>query len=271
MFTKLTKKTKNIIKIAIAIILVIAICSAIPSQIEQYYCSQMLEAIKENDMEKLQKALEKGNPNSILGIPWIEQYFIEWSRRTPLQEACRIGSFEMVKLLVESGADVNYYPVNSEASALSFAARSEWPESLDKVRYLVKNGAVAVHPNPVNYLLTGPSFPLGGVELLKELAAAGFEIDEDNLADACIWNHEEVIRFLVDECNFDASKPRFLCVYCRNPEGNAYETLEYFLERGANPYEKDERGKCAMDYLYEQSPEWAEKLKTLAKKYGYEE
>ena len=178
----------------------------------------------------------------------------------------------MVKLLVESGADVNYYPVNSDASALYFAARSEWPESLDKVRYLVKNGAVAVHPNPVNYLLVGPGFPLGGVELLKELAATGFEIDEDNLADACIWKHEEVIRFLVGECNFDASKPRFLCVYCRNSAGNySYETLEYFLERGANPYAKDEDGKCAMEYLREQSPEWAEKLRELAGKYGFEE
>ena len=272
MFTELTKKRKNILKIAIAIILAIAICFTIPVHIEQYYCSQMLKAIEKNDMEKLRSAMEKGNPNSVLGIQWLEQFFIEWSRRTPLQEACRIGTFEMVKLLVEGGADVNYYPVNSEASALYFAARSEWPGSLDKVRYLIKNGAVAVYPNPVDYLFGDTDFTSDGVELLRELAAVGYEIDDDHLREACIRKYDEIIRFFVEECGCDASNPEVLRAYCNNWEADySYETFEYFLERGANPYADVGNGKCAMDYLRKKSPEWAEKLEMLAKEYGFEE
>ena len=49
------------------------------------------------------------------------------------------------------------------------------------------------------------------------------------------------------------------------------QMLEALMKKGANPYAKADNGKCAMDYLREKSPEDAEKLIELAKKYGYEE
>lgn len=259
----------------VAIALIFLIYNSIPVHIEKYYCSQMLEAIEENDMEKLQSALEKGNPNSVLGIPWIEFFFVETSRNSPLQAACKAGNYEMAKLLIDSGADVKYRTWNMGFTPLCHVLNRDSPDKLKLAKLLIKNGdnvnAFRNHKRPVALLLSTPTFSADEMEILHELIAAGAEIFEEYLDDACYWKHEELIRYFVEEYGYDASDSRYLCTYCSGVEKYSYETLEYFLERGANPYIKDEKGKCAMDYLREESPEWAEKLETLAKKYGFEQ
>ena len=79
-----------------------------------------------------------------------------------------------------------------------------------------------------------------------------------------------MIRYFVEECGYDASDPYYLCGYCFGVEKYSYETLEYFLQRGTNPYTKSEDDKNAIEHLNEKSPEWAEKLIELAAKYGFE-
>ncbi len=231
----------------------------------------MLEAIKENDMEKLQKALEKGNPNSILGIPWIEQYFIEWYRVTPLQKACELGNFEMVKLLVENGADVNYYPPNAWANALFFAADCDSPEKFEMIRYLIKNGAVAEHPYPISQFLADWKSAPDEMEILRELVAVGARVDDGDFWRACYMQAEEAIRFFIEEIDLDYTDPYLIRCYCASMDNYSYETLEALMKKGANPYAKADNGKNAMDYLREKNPDQEEKLAELAKKYGYKE
>ena len=266
---------KKIMILLVAIALIFLIYNSIPVHIEKYYCSQMLEAIEENDMKKLQSALEKGNPNSVLGIPWLEFFMIEFSRKTPLQYACLNGNYDMVKLLIDSGADVDYSPLNTISSPLCYVLKSDSPDKLKLVRLLLKNGdyanAYSGHKSPVGILLMTTPFPPNGMEILRELVAAGAEMEESYLEWACSWKHEEAIRYLIEDCGYDASNPWYLCKYCFKVDGCSYETFEYFLARGANPYAKADNGKCAMDYLREKSSEDAEKLIELAKKYGYEE
>ena len=162
-----------------------------------------------------------------------------------------------------------YYEENYDPS------RGDSPDKMKLAKLLIKNGdnvnAFSNHKRPVALLLSTSTFSADEMEILHELIAAGAEMFEEYLDDACYWKHEELIRYFVEEYGYDASDSRYLCTYCSGVEKYSYETLEYFLERGANPYVNDKKGKCAMDYLREKSPEWAEKLKTLAKKYGYEE
>ena len=95
--------------------------------------------------------------------------------------------------------------------------------------------------------------------------------DEEYLRYACAKKHDEAIRYLIEEWEYDLTNPVYLCWYCLGIEECSYETFEYFLARGANPYAKADNGKCAMDYLREESSELADNLAELAKKYGYEE
>ena len=93
---------------------------------------------------------------------------------------------------------------------------------------------------------------------------------------ACSNKDEEMIKYLVDKCGYDVSDPGCIVTYCYGFGECSYETLEYFLERGANPYKKYciskfAGEKSALDCLQEKSPEWAEKLIELAASYGITE
>ena len=273
-----TVTMKRIFLIAMVVVLIFRIGNVISVGFEKYQCSRMLDAIESNDMEQLRNAAECGDPNSTLGISWLESLlFIESSRQTPLQAACEKGDFEMVKILVENGADVNYRPLNAHHPALNYAVDSDSEETLDIVRYLINNGVYAdpiKRPtrSPVFILLNDNKLPPNGMEILKELMKVVKDKQSElYLKSACSWKHEEAIRFLVEEYGFDASNPYYLCAYCYGVTEYSRETFEYFLKRGADPYAKDEYGKCAIDYLKESSaPEWAETVAEMAKEYGFE-
>ena len=239
-------------------------------------CNRMLNAIENNNITKLESILKFANPNTVPGLQ-IEKFFESRSRRTPLGKACEVGHFKMVELLIENGADVNYVPLNAYTSPLCFAVSSDSAENLKIVELLLENGADVNFDEyspwqPVRWLMHTHSLPPNGIDILKMMMEAGTNTENDSiLGDACYWKHEEAIRYLVEECGYDASESWFLRMYCTGVEKYSLETFEYFLDKGAHPYEKDEDGESAIGRLKEKSPEWAEKLIELAAKYGFEE
>lgn len=246
---------------------------------EKIQCNRMIEAIRNNDINKLEWILKFANPNSIPGVGVIDAISenITKDKQTPLGAACEVGNFEMVKLLVENGADVNYRPMKAFTSPLNVAVQSDSVENLKIVRYLIEKGADIHYPNYKNFqpaynVMYDFDLPPNGMEILKELLEAGADSENEMLLQvACYWKHEEAIRYLVEEWGYDASDPYYLCAYCYGVDKYSYDTFEYFLERGANPYEKDEDGEIAIERLKEKSPEWAEKLIKLAENYGITE
>ena len=246
---------------------------------EKYQCKQMLKAIEAGDMNKLKKAVRLGNPDSVLGIQRLDhlaEYFNK--RRTPLQLACEKGDLEMVRFLVENGANVDYIPMNTCLIPLEFAAKNENANNLEIVRYLLEKGAdVDNEENPGDTLIEAVFFDLSPshpnhMDIVRELMKATKDpTNKWYLQKACYRKHEEAIRFLVEEYGFDASDPFYLRAYCWGYTECSRETFKYFLERGADPYAKDEYGKCAIDYLKENPVhEKDETLAELAKEYGFE-
>ena len=245
--------------------------NAITVGFEKYQCFRMLDAIENNDMEKLESTLKYGNPNSIPGIPFLESLAQFPDRKTPLQLACSKGDFELVKFLVENGADVNYRTLNASFSPLWYATVES--NNPDIVRYLIKKGAnVNTLARYIERILRGFEFPSNGMEIIRELVNAGTDMSyKGYLYQACFMKREEAIRYFVEECGYDASDSYYLYGYCFGVEKYSLETFEYFLEKGANPYTKSVKDKSAIECLQEKSPEWAEKLIELAAKYGFEE
>ncbi len=241
--------------------------------------SIMIDAIRENDIEKLESILKFANPNTIPGavvIDAISQNIGE-DNQTPLGAACDVGNFQMVKLLVEDGADVNYVPKNAFTSPLNIAVQSDSVDNLKIVKFLIEKGADIHYPNykndqPAYNVMKERELPPNGMEILKELMGVGADPENELLLQvACLMKHEEAIRYLVEEWGYDASDPYYLCAYCYGGGEYSCETFEYFFARGANPYQKGKYDKSAIELLGENSPEWAEKLIELAAKHGITE
>ena len=172
-----------------------------------------------------------------------------YTLNTPLSFAVQsrsVDNFKIVKLLIENGADVNFCRGNQALPIIAAVPVSKalWPNAMEILEFLLESGA----------------------DYKKEVA----------LSAACSSKDEEMIRYLVEKRGYDASDPNCIVSYCYGFGEYSYETFEYLLERGANPYEKypinDYIGeKNAVQCLMEKSPEDAEKLIELAKKYGYKE
>lgn len=262
---------KKIFFLVAVIVLVFLAGNAITVGFEKYQCSRMLDAIENNDMQKLESALKYGDPNSITGIPLLEAFAQFPEKLTPLQLACSKGNFEMVKFLVENGADVNYRTLNASFPPLWHASvESNNPEI---VRYLIENGAnVNTLSRYIERILRDFEFPSNGMEIIRELVNAGTDMSyKGYLYQACFMKREAAIRYFVEECGYDASDSYYLCGYCYGVQKYSIETFEYFLDRGANPYAKSLSDKNAIEHLNEESPEWAEKLIELAAEYGITE
>ena len=273
------KKIFKLISIAIALFLVSNVLVFYYGRIQ---CNRMIDAIKNDDAKKLEWILHFSSPDcvneNLLKAVGSERY-----RCTPLGEACKIGDFEMVKLLVEDGADVNYVPPWTEASPLGLAAGSKSTDNLKIVKYLIENGADVEyfknnHVSPIDMAVSAKrNLRSNEKEILAVLLENGADFEKERaLEAACSAKNEEAIRYLVEEWEYDASDPKCIGSYCYGIGECSYETFEYFLERGANPYEKfyinDYIGeKSAIECLQKKSPELAEQLIDLAAKYGITE
>ena len=271
---------KKIFKVIKKLILLFLILNVLTVGYEKIQCNRMLNAIRNNDINKLESILEFADPDSVPGVGVIDVFFENRRSRTPLGAACEKGDLKMVRLLLEEGADVNYVPMNAYGSPLRFAVASDSAENLEIVRLLLSKGADVNYSEystwqPAINLLECHNLPPNGMEILKALMEAGARTEDDLILQrACYWKHEEAIRYLAEEWGYDLTDPYYLCAYCRGVKKYSYETFKYFLEKGANPYKKyynEYQGeKNAIDYLREDSPEWAEKLIKLAAEYGFE-
>lgn len=276
---KIIKKIFKAIFISIALVLVLGILY-ISYRYNQ--CNRMIDAIRENDITRLTRIVKFSDPNCV-NENLIKAIVNERYRFTPLGEACSAGNFEMVKLLVEDGADVNYVPFFTYSSPLACAAESDSTDNLKIVKYLIEKGAdvnyyMNRYSHPAQRALMGFEYCPNSEEIFKVLMEAGADPEKKLLLEtASKGKDERSIRYLVEEWGYDASDPAFLCAYCYGGGEYSYETFEYFLKHGANPYEEyfvneNTEVDCAIGYLKkEPAPEAAEKLIELAAKYGFKE
>ena len=126
---------------------------------------------------------------------------ITYSSVSALWLAAFVGNFEIVKLLVEHGAQVNHVTA-TKSTALRCAC---WHGNMDMVRYLVENGGdirVAKADNNTNLTVSVAQKHLNVVTFLVD--EAGFDINECNsrgrspLYIAARFGSLEVTQFLLD-------------------------------------------------------------------------
>lgn len=212
---------------------------------------KLFEYIDKNDLDNFKKLVEDGAD--------IEVYNDEWNKCTPLNHACREEKVEFVKYLIEKGANVN--SIGRMDMSCIFDALTTG--NLELVKILVNNGADINHKVQGESLL---SFALShGFEYVKFFRDLGLSVtDIDNegktpLGRAIDYNRStEIIKFLIDNGadvnrkesyeNLDDGDNEMTPLIASIRNGD-YNIANYLIEKGADISILDSYGKCAYDYL----------------------
>ncbi len=230
--------------------------------------SDLIIAIRESDIETVVEILDEYPSLSNES----RHAFSIWRPMdtTPLEEAVRFGDIEIVKLLVERGADVNkscslYYPLTSFQTA-----------DFDIIWYLINNGAdvtfngewshtkkliygILNYKNDSDFHLAKEEFDLivyilNECQKVREISSLEFISD--------IWilsareNNWLIIEYMLENQMIDINikvdswyKNATALIYA--VEKQNYLVIERLLDFGADITLKDADGKTALDYAIE--------------------
>ena len=241
-----------------------------------FYAQRVLQAVEKEDIQKLEELLKSplGNLNCKPNL-WITEILSEKNESTPLQAACKTGNPEIVRMLLENGADVNYThwdASRNQGSPLTNAAGSLSDERLQIIKLLIEYGA------NVNYedidgddalsCAVYASFERSDtIEIIEFLEEKGADIykkyagtENTLLHKACESNSFLVIQYLVEERGFDidavnADGETALIYFLRFASERDEDILLFLLSKGANLEVKNREGKTAYDYALERHPE----------------
>lgn len=137
------RKTKIIITcvlLAITIVILIGLyyCN------NHYYAQNLNDLIHNDDVEGVSKLLDSrtGNVNSRMFMLGILPILGESINPTPLHIACKEGSLDIVKILIDRGADVNAVEPMIKQMPLDFALKTINKSRIRIANTLLDNGAI---------------------------------------------------------------------------------------------------------------------------------
>jgi ankyrin repeat protein len=175
------------------------------------------------------------------------------SDRTPLFGAAKSGNLEVVKYLLEQGANVNAIDKNGEFP-LFYAAQSG---NLEVVEYLVKNRAHVKAKNNKDITPLFCAAKNGNLAIIKYLVEQGADVNaKDNLNGeishfnaACSGGHLEVVKYIVAQ-GLDVNEKN---KYYKTPLFNAVSsgnlaTVKYLVEQNADINAQDYKNETPFFY-----------------------
>ncbi|MCM1089236.1 MAG: ankyrin repeat domain-containing protein [Muribaculum sp.] len=242
---------------------------------DYYNAKRLVHAIEKEDIDTVEQILEKC-PSCAGTYPqiWPERIFnaICENRGTtyPLITACGMDNFEIVKILVEAGADVNCNDGRTPLSLTYCAKKEHWYQiSL----YLIENGVsleyVTEYSGGRPSILEDIVFPRAGAsssdyvpdnkaEVLEAFHYAIENCDHDkanwtHVLQTCVtFDRIEIVKFLLDKeyCDVkDMSRDMTALMFAARDSN--LEMTQLLLDKGADKNCKDSTGKTAYDYAVE--------------------
>ena len=235
--------------------------------IKRQYSGALIDAIKANDMEKLQTLVDLDldldkSPSSV---------FSDDPEYPPLCLAARYGNYEAVKILVDAGADVNVvycpYSYNYTPLSLLFNTGVYEYERIEIAKYLIENGADISHQTCFGDTVLSQFVFIAyddahqeSFEFFQYLLEKGASVEEGPYGHiafgACRDESVEFLAYLLDEYDVDVnmiSKTNDQSTLLMQATLFAGEpkACEFLLNHGADKTLKDSDGKTAYDMAVE--------------------
>lgn len=238
---------------------------------DYYYAKKLVKAIEAEDIAAIEHILET-KPSCVNTYPQIllERIFntLCENRGTtyPLLTACNTGNIEIIKLLVEAGADVNCNDGRTALSLIYFQKKDNWyPISV----YLIENGMSSDYVADsggesfffYNIVLARPeaALPEYTPESEEEVQAAFYHAVEhcDHSKVNWVWilqasvsnNRTGIVQFLLDEGYCDVNDTsRDMSALMFAARDSTLEMVQLLLDKGADKSYVDSDGMTAYDY-----------------------
>ena len=235
---------------------------------------KLLAAIDKEDLERVTELLENGVDPNVTRFPYSGfwghvNFFFQRYNRLPLSEACEVGNYELVKLLIDYGANVNPAVEKMKVSTpLKAATIGYHPDDLKIIELLIKNGAdiskmqgnsTAVQTAVAYMKVYCPQFTAKELKqkdnqkIVQQFASQSPEARAENIT-------KIVQRLIGDQSPNLALLGRTMLM---SAASNGNQPLcNYLLSIGADKTLTDSNGKTAYDYAVENGyTELAELLK----------
>ena len=206
-------------------------------------------AISENNLDKVKTYFEEGGD-----IHEIEDTSMADTRCNPLHYAVLHLRLEIVKYLVENGADVNKTHSRNGYAPLHFAAKSSNRNiALRIVTYLVEKGArVNIKaglqlngPTPLDFASSMNSLDI--VKYLVEIGKAG--VTDRSLRHASQYDSLRLVKYLVNKGgNVNAKNDDGETLLHYACEWSSLEIVKYLVKKGADVNSKNNENQTPLDF-----------------------
>jgi len=191
-------------KKGICIVIIITLCVVLSFCIpyfiyknNQGFSKKLIAAIESGDAQEVEAVLHAfpfGNVNSLRIVNrFVASRMLELpDESTPFQAACKQGNTEMIRLLIERGADVNAVGTLEMPAIIYAISRGD----IEQVQLLIDAGAKVKNAeyNLLHHI--GLNEPIQMVKLLEDISAV---YDDSVLHSACMAGNSKYIRYLLEE------------------------------------------------------------------------
>ena len=222
----------------------------------------LFDAIKNDDYNAAKKAIDNG-----ADVNDRKNHFDPEYNPTPLVAACYKENEEIIKLLVENGADVNKTDAATDISPLIAVLGRYGSKRFSLAFYLIENGADIYYSTNTHssfartiHVLENDSDATiqEGFELFKYYIDNNVDISKmgnsfNALTYAAKYANYNVVRYLVENAIFDVDEFDEIgqTALIAATQVEEIKMVELLLELGANKNLNDTTGKTAYDYAVE--------------------
>lgn len=256
---------RKVLEVTLAVLLVVCIALLTFYFVNCYQSKKLVEAIRQKDFPKVEYIVEK-YPHCVNTFPSVSSH---WWRAVmgivadfPLVEACGVGDTEIVRYLIEHGADVNCDDGYSPLSVTLIGKPEGWR---DTFYYLIDHGAnvdyiTASHTtaveDAVRYKYCEDAVDMDEVcDVVRYLLKHGAPSKDDVMDALCRCAEQDsrsipVMEILMKEGRIGVNDKGWKSItplMVAAAYGDV-ETVEYLLSCGADVDAVDDDGETAIDW-----------------------
>lgn len=241
---------------------------------------KLMTTIRKNNMTEFETVLEQCSKRDINSLQYRSKIMVhigEIENFYPLELACKQGNFDMVKRLIERGADVNMVNPQYHTTPLIMATRGRGYDAYKISMFLIEQGAdinvadrkghtplsnvadmvYSQESEEEEYIRSGMELFVYLVENCNTLEVKLHAGHTNILECTTSFDNLPAVKYLIENHYFEINdfSESGMTILHFAVKKNSVNVCKYLLEQGANQNILDTEGKTAYDYALENGNE----------------